>query len=116
MVLDLEVHLLCLLPSQTSTICSISEMSSKYVRYDAILPSRKSATVAPGNLTCRPRRLQFGILAENQWPRVIGFDQPLGVCLIAHFVQPSEEHDDVGECDITEGSEDRERSEPDTDA
>jgi glutamine amidotransferase len=29
-------------------------MSSKYVRKDRIFPSRKSATVTPGNWTCRP--------------------------------------------------------------
>ena len=39
---------------QAPAICSISDMSSKYVRKDRIFPSRKSATVTPGNTTCRP--------------------------------------------------------------
>ncbi len=39
---------------QAPTICSISDRSSKYVRNDRIFPSRKSATVTPGNWTCRP--------------------------------------------------------------
>src|SRR5664279_6066174 len=51
-VLDVELHSdpRC----QTSTICSISETSSKYVRNDWIFCPRKSAMVTPANRMCRP--------------------------------------------------------------
>ena len=51
-VLDAELHRDR--GPQASAICSINEMSSKYVRYDRIFPPRKSATVTPGNRTWAP--------------------------------------------------------------
>ena len=80
-------------------------MSSKYVRYDRIFPSRKSATVTPANWTCRPVASSTAILAEDERPRVIGFDEPFGERLIAHFVESPEHDDDVGERFLTEGRE-----------
>ena len=93
------------LACQTSTICSISEMSSKYVRYDLIFPPRKSATVTPANWTCQSGRLQPGTIAEDQRSCVISFDKPLGIRLVAHFIESAEQNDDVGESDFTEGCE-----------
>ena len=103
MVLDVELQVRP--TGQAPTICSISETSSKYVRYDRIFPSRKSATVTPANWTCRPVRFQHGILVEDEWPRVIGFDEPLGERLVAHFVESAEQDDDVGERHFAESGE-----------
>ena len=80
-------------------------MSSKYVRYDRIFSSRKSATVTPANWTWRPGCFQHGILAEDQGPGVIGFDEPFGERLVAHLVESSEHDGDVGEREFTEGGE-----------
>ena len=41
-------------PCQASTICSMSDRSSKYDRNDRIFSSRKSATVTPASWTRRP--------------------------------------------------------------
>ena len=54
------------------------------------------------------RCFQHGILAEHERARVIGFDQPFGVRLVAHFVESSEHEDDVGERYFTEGGQLRE--------
>ena len=79
-VFDVESHRTH--SSGSSTICSISETSSKYVRNDRIFSPRKSATVTPAIRTRRP-------VASNAryWPRVIGFDEPFGERLVAHLVE-----------------------------
>ena len=92
---------------QTSTICSISEMSSKYVRYDLILPSLKVGHSYARQLDVPSCCLYLGPLAKDQGSSVISFNQPFGIGLVAHFIQPTEENHDVRECDLTEGGEDR---------
>src|ERR1039458_2231610 len=58
-----------------------------------------------GQLDVPSRCFQHGIRAEHEWPGVIGFDEPFGVRLVAHFVQPPERDHDVGERFFTEGGE-----------
>src|ERR1035441_5956174 len=45
------------------------------------------------------------ILAKHACPSVIGFDEPFGVRLVAHFVESPERDHDVGERFFTEGGE-----------
>ncbi len=46
--------------------------------------------------------LPHRILAEDERPRVIGFDDPFGERLVAHFVESPEHDDDVGERRVAE--------------
>src|ERR1017187_6000072 len=65
-----------------------------------------------GQLDVPSRCFQHGILAEDQWPRVIGFDKPFGERLVAHFVESSEHNDHVGERDFAESGEASECCQP----
>ena len=44
-----------------------------------------------------PRCLHHRIVAEDERPGVIGFDQPFGERLITHLVEASEHDDDIRE-------------------
>ena len=68
----------------------MSERSSKYVLYDRIFPSRKSATVTPASWTCSPGCLQRRVLTEDERAGVVRFDNPFCERLVADFVEPSE--------------------------
>src|ERR1039458_10490727 len=65
-----------------------------------------------GQLDVPSRCFQHGILAKHEWPGVIGFDEPFGECLVAHFVESPERDPDVGERFFTEGGEVSERCQP----
>ena len=59
-----------------------------------------------------PRCLHHRIVAEDERPRVIGFDEPFGERLVAHLVECSEHDDDIRERVFTEGGEPGERFQP----
>ena len=48
------------------------------------------------------RCIQHRLVAEDERPGVIGFDEPFGERLVAHLVEPSQRDDDVGERLFTE--------------
>src|SRR6266516_6515300 len=56
-----------------------------------------------GQLDVPSRCFQHGILAEYEWPGVVGFDEPFGECLVAHVVASTECDHDVGERCFTQG-------------
>src|SRR5512135_2976861 len=56
-----------------------------------------------GQLDVLSRCFQHAALAEHQWPRVVGVDEPFGKRLVAHLVQAPERDHDVGERFFTEG-------------
>ena len=56
--------------------------------------------------------VQHRILVEDEWPRVIGFDEPLGERLVAHLVESPEHDDNVGERQLPQGGELGERRQP----
>ena len=87
-------------------------MSSKYVRKERIFRFAEVGHGEAGQLDMPSRCLQHGILIEDQWPGVIGFDAPFCERLVAHFVESSDHDHDVREREFTEGREVSECSQP----
>src|SRR5450755_1719929 len=87
---------------------------------DDLLDQRKVVEVGPegpdlplaeighgdaGQLDVPSRCFQHAIRAQHERPGVIGFDEPFGERLVAHFVESPERDHDVGERFFTEGGE-----------
>src|SRR5450755_4246362 len=87
---------------------------------DDLLDQRKVVEVGPegpdlplaeighgdaGQLDVPSRCFQHAILAQHEWPCVIGFDEPFGERLVAHLVESPERDHDVGERFLTEAGE-----------